>query len=162
MIVVVDGLDLLVDYLHGKYLKELDLILEKLFLCFQSINFWNYHLFGRKHSWCVWMNRRELKPIWTTVRTLININVSTVRCWSTSRTINCTWKSTSMTTRINWIHDIRWCSWFTIRQRCITVWNYSPFLQKTRNSRSKINERIFIPEILGRSCLRSWNKSSGI
>jgi hypothetical protein len=30
VIVAVDGLDLLVDYLHGKYLKELDLILEKL------------------------------------------------------------------------------------------------------------------------------------
>ena len=38
MIVVVDGLDLLVDYLHGKYSKELDLISEKLFYVFnQSI-----------------------------------------------------------------------------------------------------------------------------
>lgn len=38
VIVVVDELDLLVDYLHGKYLKELDLILEKLFYVFnQSI-----------------------------------------------------------------------------------------------------------------------------
>ena len=34
----------------------------------------------KKHSWCIWMNR-ELKPIWTSFRTLINMYVSTVRCW---------------------------------------------------------------------------------
>ena len=38
MIVVVDELDLLVDYLHGKYLKEVDLILETLFMFSINLN----------------------------------------------------------------------------------------------------------------------------
>ena len=59
VIVVVDELDLLVDYLHGKYLKELDLILEKLFYVFNQSIFEIIIYYSWKKTFLMCLNEQK-------------------------------------------------------------------------------------------------------